>query len=246
MDSEQTLCCKYLLIKCLKQMNNQNNEKKANLINFRKDQILAAAKRIFAQKGFRRTKIDEIAEYLNLGKGTLYRYFKDKKSLFLAIFEQGLSELRQTIFDNVEPITDPRERIVAAVKTYFSFFDNDREHIEIMMQVRSEFKEDYWRISMAVYSDYIVRIQENLRKGIKIGVFRELDIEKTAEAISATLQGTLQGFYVREFAADSAVPDDKSAAGSASQKQLLTDRTEAVTKLLLSGLLKPELAKDFL
>lgn len=241
-------------------MNNQINDKKAELIHHRRDQILAAAKRIFAQKGFRRTKIDEIAAYLNLGKGTLYRYFKDKKALFLAIFEQGLAQLRQSIMTYVEPIADPRERLAAAVRTYFEFFDNNKELIEIMMQVRSEFKDEYRRIFMAVYSDYIVRIQENLRKGIEIGVFRELDIEKTAEAISATLQGILQSFYIREFGAEAAAADteketlvgsdytadDKRQHGKVRNRQLLTDRVEAVTKLLLSGLLKPESVKNLL
>ena len=94
------------------------------------------------------------------------------------------------------------------------------------MQVRSEFKEDYRRVSLALYADYIVRIQDNLRNGIKMGNFRDLDVEKTAETISATLHGVLQSFYIREFSSEG------------QQKQSLTDRTEAVTALLLEGLLK--------
>jgi DNA-binding NarL/FixJ family response regulator len=96
------------------------------------------------------------------------------------------------------------------------------------MQVRSEFKDDYRRVFLALYSDYIVRIQENLRNGVKMGVFRELDVEKTAEAMSAALQGVLQSFYVREFG-----PEIET-----SNPEKLTNRTEAVTALLLEGLLK--------
>ncbi len=229
-------------------------DKKAQLAHRRKEQILAAAKHIFAQNGFRRTKIEQIAAYLGVGKGTLYRYFKDKKSLFLAVFEQGITQLRQIIRANVEPITYPPGRIAAAVRTYFEFFENDRELIEILMQVRSEFKNDYRRIFLTLYSDYIVRIQKNLRKGVKMGVFRELDVEKTAEVISATLQGLLQSFYIREFRPEIVAPEagkelsadsdyvkpSKADNGLGQQRELLTDRTEAVTALLLEGLLKPE------
>ena len=205
---------------------------KVQLVQRRREEILTAAKHIFARNGFRRTKLDEIAAHLSVGKGTLYRYFEGKKSLFLAVFEQGMAQLRQSMRTNIEPVIDPKSKVSAAVRTYFQFFDNDRELIEILMQVRSEFKDDYRRIFLAIYSDYIVKIQENLRNGVKMGVFRDIDVEKTAEAISATLQGVLQSFYVREFGAET----------TASTTEKLTDRTEAVTALLLEGLLKTDSA----
>jgi AcrR family transcriptional regulator len=203
-------------------------DKKTALVKRRTEQILASAKRIFAQDGFRRTQLDHIAADLNVGKGTIYRYFKDKKSLFLAVFEQGIALLRRTMEENVESITDPRKKIAAAVENYFKFFDNDRQLIELMMQVRSEFKDDYRRIFLEVYSDYIVKIQETIRAGIKTGVFRNLDVEKTSEAISASLHGVLQDFYVREFGPD----------GGIAKKELLTDKIDAVTSLLMEGLLE--------
>ena len=209
-------------------MNMDMAQKKAQLVHRRKDEILTAAKRIFAQNGFRRTKIDQIANELNVGKGTIYRYFDDKKSLFLAVFEQGMARLSQTIKDNVAPITDPQIKVATAVRTYFEFFENDRQLIEILMQVRSEFKDEYRRVFLAMYSDYTVRIQKNLRNGVKMGIFRELDVEKTAEAMSAALQGVLQSFYVRDLR-----PEIET-----SNPEKLTNRTEAVTTLLLEGLLK--------
>ncbi|MBA7665125.1 HTH-type transcriptional repressor FabR [subsurface metagenome] len=203
-------------------------DKKAQLVHRREEEILAAAKRIFAQNGFRRTKIDQLAEELNIGKGTIYRYFKDKKSLFLAVFEQGMSCLRETMRANIDPVREPQDKVRTAVRTFFEFFDNDRQLIEILMQVRSEFKDDYRRVFLTLYSDYIVRIQENLHNGVKMGVFQELDVEKTAEAMSAALQGVLQSFYVREFGQEI----------ETSNPEKLTNRTEAVTALLLEGLLK--------
>jgi len=214
------------------EVNMEMEAKKAQLVEKRKEQILTATKHIFAQNGFRRTQLDQIAAYLNVGKGTLYRYFRDKKSLFLAVFEQGMCQLRQTMMSKVEAVANPRDKIAMAVKTYFEFFDNDKELIEISMQVRSEFKDDYSRIFLELYGDYIVRIQENLRNGIGIGIFRDLDVEKTAEAMSATLQGVLQTFYIREFKEDSAMQ------GQVGQRISLSDRTEAVTALLLEGVLK--------
>jgi len=138
----------------------------------------------------------------------------------------------------VEPVTDPAQKIAAAVKNYFEFFDNDPEFIEIQMQARSEFKNEFKQLYVALYSDYIVKIQENLQRGIKMGIFRQdMDVEKTAETISATLQGVLQSFYIRVFEMKKQ-SSEKSILGR--KKQLLSDRTEAVTALLLEGVLKRE------
>jgi hypothetical protein len=115
---------------------------------------------------------------------------------------------------------------------YFAFFDADKELIEITMQVRSEFKDDYSRLFMALHNNYIVKIQENLRNGISTGIFRELDVERTAEAMSATLQGVLQTFYIKEFKGDSI------AQGPVEQRVSLSGMAEAVTTLLVEGVLK--------
>ena len=235
-------------------------EKKAKLIERRKEEILAAARRIFAKHGYRRTTIDQVTAYLGVGKGTVYRYFNDKKALFLAVFEQGMGELRQAIRSNVEPVVNPKDKVCAAIRTYFEFFETNRGLIEILMQVRSEFKDDYRRVSLALYEDYIVKIQQNLREGIRTGVFRELDVERTADAISATLQGVLQGFYIRHFGLEKKnlaetekeiaagadyVKYEKAGNGAGQRRELLTDRTGAVTALLLEGLLKKDSREAF-
>ena len=248
-------------------MNTETENKKTDLIERRRQQILSAAAPIFARNGFARTKIDDIADHLSIGKGTIYRYFKDKQTLFLAVYESGMQELKNSFEVNVHTITDPQLKQSQAVRTYFEFFDTNPDLIEIMMQVRSEFKDHYRKIFVAMYNDYIVRIQQNLRDGIEMGIFREMDVEKTADTISATLQGVLQGFYIREFtAAKTDSPEDTDSLSntdsvnktdsrnktdslnksdsvnkmdsSNAKKESLADRTEAVTALLLSGLLK--------
>ena len=208
-------------------MADNNQDKKNDLAARRTDEILAAARKIFAEHGYARTTIDQIADYLNVGKGTVYRYFDDKKSLFLAVFANGMAQVRDTMRAKIDPVELPQDKINTAVTTFCDFFDNNQDLIEIYMQVRSEFKDDYKRISLDLYSDYIVRIQDNLRKGVEIGIFHELDVERTAEAYSALLQGLLQIFYLREFGPQTDVAPSR-----------LTDRAQAVTSLLLKGLLK--------
>ena len=206
------------------------NDGKSQLVEKRRREILDAAKHIFAEKGYRVATIDDIANYLTFGKGTIYRYFTNKKALFIAVFEDGMQQLMATMYSHIDKVSTPPERISCAIKTFFEFFDKNRELVEIGMQVRSEFKEEYKRVFTLLYQDYIDRIQNTLRAGVTQGIFRQMDIEKTAEAMSATMQGLLQSFYIREV------------IGSAmnQNREKLSDRAEAVCKLILEGLLKRE------
>lgn len=233
------------------QTHSDMEKKKAELTQRRRDEILAAARSIFAQYGYRLTRIDRIADSLSIGKGTIYRYFKDKKALLIAVFEQGIGHLQQTMRSKTKEAPDPAKRVAAAVKTYFEFFEKNRELIEIDMQVRSEFRDEHKQLALILYKDYITRIQNNLREGIEKGIFRPMDVERTAEVISATLQGVLMGFYLRKLAPDTKAPGlEKHVAtasddvkytvaddGSSQKQDLLTDRIGAVTDLLLRGLL---------
>ncbi len=205
----------------------KNNEK-SQLVEKRHREILDAARHIFAEKGFRIATIDDIANFLSVGKGTIYRYFKDKKALFIAVFEDGMQQLMTTMYSHIEAVITPPDRIRCAIKTFFEFFDENRELVEIGMQMRSEFKDEHKRVFMSLYQDYIVRIQNNLRAGIAQGIFREMDVEKTAEAMSATTQGLLQSFYIREV----------NGAAASEKREKLSDRTSAVCELILQGLMK--------
>ncbi|VFQ43270.1 TetR/AcrR family transcriptional regulator [Desulfoluna butyratoxydans] len=51
-----------------------------------KDKILKAAEGLFAEKGFHKTNTKEIAAEAGVATGSVYAYFKDKKSVFLEIY----------------------------------------------------------------------------------------------------------------------------------------------------------------
>jgi len=58
--------------------------KKNNQID-RKNQILEAAFKVFIDKGYSKTTMDDIVENSGLSKGALYHYYKSKKDLFLSL-----------------------------------------------------------------------------------------------------------------------------------------------------------------
>ncbi len=57
----------------------------------RRAAILEAAERLFSEKGFRNTTMQEIAEHAGLSKGGIYLYFKSKEELYLSVCMSGLT-----------------------------------------------------------------------------------------------------------------------------------------------------------
>ena len=61
----------------------------------RRTQILEAATAIFADQGFARADVQAIADRVEVGKGTVYRYFPTKETLFLAAVDYGMRCLKE-------------------------------------------------------------------------------------------------------------------------------------------------------
>ena len=60
----------------------------------RKRNVVNAAQRLFIEKGFQNTSIQDILEEAKISKGTFYNYFNSKRECLIAIIENGLEEVK--------------------------------------------------------------------------------------------------------------------------------------------------------
>ncbi len=66
----------------------------------KESEILEAAVRVFAQKGFHKSKMAAIAEEAGVGAGTLYNYFSDKDHMFDRVFD----DMCKAFYTGIEPL----------------------------------------------------------------------------------------------------------------------------------------------
>lgn len=101
----------------------------------RKHQIIEAAMRCFARKGFHATSIQEIVDELGMAKGSIYFYFKGKEELLLAVIwhfvEQMMAEL--AVLPNERQL-GPREQFRLQLVRHFDYFRNNWEFLMMLMQ----------------------------------------------------------------------------------------------------------------
>jgi AcrR family transcriptional regulator len=60
-------------------------------------QILAGARKAFAELGYERTTVDQIAASAGVSKATVYNHFEDKKAVFVACFSEEADEMRASL-----------------------------------------------------------------------------------------------------------------------------------------------------
>ena len=119
------------------------------MIAARRNQILDAAKKVFAEKGFHPTTIKDIAREAGIADGTIYNYFENKTALMLGILDRlNESDQRVQDFEKLDEVdfrsfmqTYLRHRLVVLKEDNFELF---RVVISEVL-VNRELRELYYR-----------------------------------------------------------------------------------------------------
>ncbi len=91
-----------------------------------RQEILRAAARLFQERGFNATSMNDVAAALKLSKGGLYHHFESKDELLFSLMDHALNITEERVINPVRGIRDPGE----ALRTLI------RLHIEVILSVR--------------------------------------------------------------------------------------------------------------
>jgi AcrR family transcriptional regulator len=101
----------------------------------RREEILVAAKRVFARKGFHATTMADVAKAAKRSYGSIYWYFDSKDALFHALMSGEEEALRLHIgLALAEAGPDAEARFRAAVRATFEFFEADRAVVKLLFR----------------------------------------------------------------------------------------------------------------
>jgi AcrR family transcriptional regulator len=145
--------------------------------------ILAAAAELFAEKEFHRVSTEEIAERAGAGKGTVYRHFPSKETLYVAATIHGLARLRGDLKAALDAAAPAGVRVEVIVRRLVSYFWDKREFFFLLRNFAA-LPSDYRRRYEAERRGLSTLIRDALAAGIDEGVLRsDLDAAVAAEAL---------------------------------------------------------------
>ncbi len=105
----------------------------------KREKILEAAISVFAKKGTAKTKTADIAKAAQIGKGTIYEYFKSKDEIMMAAFYYVIKKAEDVVALRLAKITDPWEKFVTYLRVWREILQSEfKDYMEIMLDFWAE------------------------------------------------------------------------------------------------------------
>ncbi|PKL74148.1 MAG: hypothetical protein CVV27_21990 [Candidatus Melainabacteria bacterium HGW-Melainabacteria-1] len=168
----------------------------------RREAILSSARTVLIAKGFSSTTMQDVADAAGLSVGTLYLYFRDKESIFVELYTEGMRELEERITGACGGIHSPEEKIEMMAMAYFRFHNEQRSLFDAFSYFFS-FPEILFkkprRKALALRGRMILSlVQSAIEEGIKGKIFRKTDPQREALVLWSSLHGILQVEKMRD------------------------------------------------
>jgi TetR/AcrR family fatty acid metabolism transcriptional regulator len=140
--------------------------------NNKKELIINAAIRIFAQKGFYTANVADVAKEAGVADGTIYLYFKSKDDLLISLFETKMEEILQRFSSLLKSEQRADDKLRQFIQLYFKMIQEDRnlaEVFQVELRQSSKFLKDYHNQK---FIDFLNLIGDIIHLGQKEGIFK--------------------------------------------------------------------------
>jgi AcrR family transcriptional regulator len=161
-------------------------------------QIVGVARRIFTRYGFRKTTMEEIASATQMGKSSIYYYFRSKEEIFKAVVELETSMLKDRLRRVIRKNDSPPERLKAYllfrlhhVRTLENFYaalnEETLSHMGFILEIRRNFEIEEQQL-----------VSQILEDGMERGIFQLTSSQIGAIAISTMMKGLELPLFLSE------------------------------------------------
>lgn len=178
----------------------------------REQEMLAATRQLFDERGVRDAQIDDIAKAVGVNRAIVYRHFTGKEELFALTLVTYLDELRTALSEASETTGDPEARLTAIVESFVEYGLEFPAFVDcaqaLMRRTGPELLDEVseaamFRLGRAIGGCLTV-LQTALSDGVEAGVFTVDDPVVLSNMLYAGGLGTLQlarvGMLVNELA----------------------------------------------
>lgn len=159
----------------------------------KRQRILAAALKVFAQRGFYNAKVSEVAREAQVADGTIYLYFKNKDDLLISLFEDRMEFLIRRLQEELANIGGTAlERVRAMIHAHLQIAEkwpDLAEFITVELRQSSKFVKEY---ENPKFSEYLKILRDLVAEGQRDGTIRDdLDARMVARSIFGALDEAL-------------------------------------------------------
>jgi AcrR family transcriptional regulator len=167
--------------------------------------ILKVAERVFVQKGFSLTTMDEIAKEAQFSKATLYQHFKSKGEMFFEIIYKSFEEVLQKIKKVQQTEMSSEEKLKRAIYAIGCYYHAKKNIARIFIMERALMMKLLHINSKAqavpthhppiparysgILDEIFILLCEIIEEGVKNGEFRKMDVKQAGVVLGAMIRG---------------------------------------------------------
>src|SRR5262245_40251046 len=175
----------------------------------RRQQLVDAAKEVFAQKGYHATTVDDITRAAGVAKGTFYLYFSEKREIYYEVVRAFLQLVKDVGSSVTREVHSPDEflaRAEQAALEIMRIFTANRELARLAYRESMGMDPQLEQMLRDFYRDLAELEAQNIKLGIELGIFRGVNPLLTAYAHIGMIERVLQQSLHR----DSGLPEPEA------------------------------------
>lgn len=159
-------------------------------MNKTKRKIFEASMKLFAEKGYDATSIEEITATVGVAKGTLYYHFSSKEEIFNFLVEEGMKLLHNSVDIKIDKLPNYIDKIKAIILIQIKIVEKYENLITILL---SQFWGNEARNQMCKEQifTYIEKIEQIVKAGIEKGEIKEGNPQSIASEIYGLICSSL-------------------------------------------------------
>lgn len=147
------------------------------------EQIFAEAVRIFREKGYHATSMQNIADAVGLQKGSLYHYISSKDELLFKIFEKSTGALTKQLEDILASSDAPALKLHRAIEAHLIALCDQLDIYSVYLTEQRALASRYHAKVRAEAEQHARLLEKIIQQGITSRAFRAADVKMSALAI---------------------------------------------------------------
>jgi TetR/AcrR family transcriptional regulator, fatty acid metabolism regulator protein len=135
-------------------------------------QIIEAAVRVFARKGYYNSRVSDIAREAGIAAGTIYLYFKTKDDILVTLFRDKMADFVDTVRKAIAVEPDAARKVRRLVSLHFSILEENPDLAEVVQVELRQGQKFFRGASSQEIGAYFALIGSVLEEGVAEGRFR--------------------------------------------------------------------------
>lgn len=146
----------------------------------RKQEIIEAATKSFTLFGYKATTMDQVAKLANVGKGTIYTFFKNKEELFDEIVTDLIQRMQKEANESIDPKLPFKDNVHQALYKMLEFRLSHQLTIKLFQEGRDMGTPIVQEVIRRIEDEILHFIKDKVNSAIAKGQIKPCDADLTA------------------------------------------------------------------